>query len=439
MSFYQAYSNNMMKGVYNRTHKRYHFPFLVYVLTVVPFLDIVFAQIQGLQNPTLDQLSLAQLYHGVLLIIILYSSLAKVRKYPPTFMFVAIYASFFALCVLASQCVLLVSQEAYVMENLVASFQVFYWLAIWFALFSVCTNNECCTLIMSGLLIAGIYASLSVLFFCALYGDEYSNYVEIVSSTGGLVTAKGLGGILATATMLALWRWRTKGRIKCVIVFLVCILGLLFTYQRTGLVAVCSAILWLVLWCLVWGKRRGNSRLAILPVVLLVCAVSIQAVFGGLAGLQDRWRDVHDISEDKAGSGRIGLWRTATQEYRTWSWERKLIGAGYSGMRDAIGKHGMKRRHTHTDWLDILLTYGFLGILGWILLNAAVLKMLFSCPKECTEFAIGVAVYLIMFVECFLTGQVFGPHVMSFYLLTMSSLCLHRFYSYRNNVIQLTK
>jgi len=102
--------------------------------------------------------------------------------------------------------------------------------------------------VLIGIVLAGIYASLSVLYFYITEGGEDTSYVGVTSSFAGWGTAKSLTGPLATSALTALWFCREKFRTIGILASLICILGLAMTYQRTGQVAIVGAVLWLLVW-----------------------------------------------------------------------------------------------------------------------------------------------------------------------------------------------
>ena len=120
----------------------------------------------------------------------------------------------------------------------------------------------------------------------------------------------------------------------------------------------------------------------------------------------------------------MGLWTDALNVFENTKWPGRLLGVGYSGMRDAMLHEGMggNRKHTHSDVLDILLAFGFLGLLGWAAVHYAMIQTVRAAPRGSTEYALAGGIYVVFLVESLLTGQVFGTATMVVYLGAITGL-----------------
>ena len=286
----------------------------------------------------------------------------------------------------------------------------------------LCRRPEDFRVILGGLAIAGTYAATSVLAVYFLGMEELSPYEGIAASAGGLNTAKGLGGILVVTGLVWIWLTRRSHQLLGAAGFVLCYVALVLTYQRAGLVAGGLAALWLASWRILRPRGPPDRNWAFRPILLsLVPALMITLVLG-TTDLEKRWNDLGDV--DKAGSGRAALWQEAAAVHAEADLLGKVVGIGYADLLAHIESRRGPRIHSHTDVLDALVIYGVLGLLCWLAVNWAILQMILRKGLTLPASAAALAVFLVMVLECVLTGQMFGPHVMSFYLLAIFGICL---------------
>ena len=392
-----------------------------YLFAIIPLLDMVLAQVQSQWVPRIGPLSLAQLSHGIIMLAMSVLVFARLRYFPARYRFMLIPMACLAGSIFLSlACGLLNGRMT--LEDLVAAFQVIYWLVLWLGIFVCCRDRRDCVLVLKGVVVAGIYGAVSVTFLYLRAGKEGSHYTGIVASAAGLNTAKGLAGIIATAGLVALWLFRERWRLSGAFVFFMCLAAVVLTYQRAGLAATGVAVLWLALWRASARWKRTGEKLAANPVLIAAAVILVIALTVGTADLEARWDDISD--PQKAGSGRITFWRVALAHYAVLDWPAQVSGIGYSRMADALERKYGARIHTHSDPLDVLLMFGAAGILSWLLLNVAILRMIAASRADPSRFAVALAIYLVMLCESLLTGQMLGPHVMAFYALAITCTCL---------------
>lgn len=395
----------------------------VYVLAVLPLADMVLAQVQARLDPSVGPLSLAQVYHGVILLGMGVFLLARLGSFPTRHRFVLAAGACFGVGVLLSA-VCQWGRAETSLEDLVAGLQVLYWLVVWVAGLVICRQSRHWRTVLYGLVVAGAYSALSVAVFFVLLGPEASPYEDVTASAGGLNTAKGLGGVLGAAGLLSAWLFRERFRRLGMVLLLACFGGVVLTYQRAGLLATCVGALWLAGW---YSRGRSDRRArawALRPVAVFLLATAGMVALGGLEDLRTRWEDIGD--PQKAGSGRLAFWQVAGANYAELDPVSQLTGVGYSAMTDAMESEYGARIHSHNDFLDVLLLFGAVGMVGFLAVYGAVWKLAWSCGSGSARFAAGRAILLVLLSASVLTGQILGPHVMTFYLLAVTGVCLSR-------------
>jgi len=393
----------------------------VHVLAALPLADVIFAQLQARLEVNIGPLSLAQVFHGILLVVLLAAMLGRVIRVAAPARPAAIAAGFFAASIILSAVVQSIDGRL-CLEDVVSDLKVLYWLTAWMACMVLCHRPEDFGAILRGLVIAGTYAAASVLAVCFLGMEELSPYEGIAASAGGLNTAKGLGGILAVTGLVWIWLTRRNFRLLGAAGFVLCNIALVLTYQRAGLVAGCVAALWLAGWRLLKPNGAAVQNWALRPIVLAIAPVLLIVFVLGTTDLQKRWEDLSD--SDRAGSGRAAFWQEAAAIHWRTDLPGRVVGIGYAGLVDGMEARWGSRIHSHSDLLDALVVYGVLGLFCLLAVYLAILRMILPEGLGLPAAAMGMAIFLVMVLECVLTGQMFGPHVMSFYLFALCGVCL---------------
>jgi O-antigen ligase len=364
-------------------------------------------------------LSLAQVYHGFMLCVVSLYLICRLRR-PCEKPLATVVCIVMFLLITGASTLMALRYNGHVQEDVIAFSQILYWVLAWLIYVIECSTPEGCRLALRGVLAGGVYMAISVVLLHVFGGDAYSRYEGVEASFGGFSTAKSLGGILCVAALLSLRIRSTPWQAGLLCVSLA---GLMLTYQRAGQLAMVAAILWIA------GTHvKTRVREVLLSgrsVVAFACILVVAAGFVDTDALAERWKDVDLSLGGKAGSGRLGLWTDAIRAFEDLNWLDRMLGIGYSGMRDAMLEEGLggNRKHTHSDILDILLAFGILGMLGWIALHYAVIQTVRACPKSSAACAIAGAVYIVFLVESLMTGQVFGPATMIAYLGAITGLC----------------
>jgi len=397
----------------------------IHILSVIPLLDVVIGQVQSVWELQIGPLSLPQVYHALVLMIVIaigFSRLSDVSRLPR---FVLISVAGFTGS-LSLSCVALLIEGRMSLETLVAVFQIIYWIVVWVTVLVVCRTRAQARTILKGIAAAGIYAAVWVLYLYFSKGEEASIYTDIVGNAAGLSTAKGLTGIIITGGLVAVWMSAGRWKLPAMLAFFVCVIGTLLTYQRAGLVGSLVALGWLIAWCVTrarFSPRSGWAQRAII-VAIVGCAIVLAAI--GTEDLQRRWSDMYH--PEKAGSGRLAFWQIAVDRYLALDWASKLCGIGYTATADALNRHYGVRIHTHSDLLDMLLMFGMVGLLGFLGVCVAILRLVTRSRSSPSVFALGMAICLLMLCQGALTGQALSPSVMSCYLMAITCACMHHGY-----------
>ncbi len=388
-----------------------------HVIAAIPLLGVVVGQFQDRFELMLGPLSLAQAYHVAALAVVATIGLARLHRFPaawrpvlPAVLCVA------GSVVLSGACLL--AEGRLSMETAVAAGQIAYWLVLWLTVLVVCTSARECRVILGGIVVTGMYMAASVVYLYVSKGQDGSIYEGFVGNAGGFHTAKGLTGILAIAGLAAVWLFRERSRLLGISILFLCLAGMLLTYQRAGQVGLALAVVWLAVW---YGRRRRSAGWALYPVVILAMALLVMLATVGTEDLEKRWDDIWE--GDKAGSGRVGFWKTAFEHYTQMDVLSQISGIGYTDMADAMERKHGARIHTHSDVLDFLLMFGAVGLAAFLVMHVVLLRMIWLSGSS--AFGIAIALYLVMASQSALTGQALCTTAMSCYLPAITCVCLH--------------
>lgn len=93
------------------------------------------------------------------------------------------------------------------------------------------------------------------------------------------------------------------------------------------------------------------------------CATLV--TLGNLEAVKDRLSDLRD--PDQMGSNRGTLYRVLWDDWRSASAGNQIIGKGYQATVEILGSATGKGVKAHSDWLEMLVDFGLVGV-GWLVL-----------------------------------------------------------------------
>jgi O-antigen ligase len=306
-------------------------------------------------------------------------------------------------------------------SNIIAYVQIAYWLTIWYVGVATITDARSAMTVATGLVTGAMITAASV-YYGYISGSAlnaiYSG-VGVEASSGWFVSGKGIAGSLVAGALLAAYLGYRRHPWVSIVFALFCLGASFLTYARSGLMAMCAALIWLSMWSAATGFSARSSW-ALRLVLASLCGAVIVVALVGTADLAIRWADLDD--PQKAGSGRLLLWTAAAGSFLNGSAAHQLFGRGFQGMLDMVYASLGVIMHTHNDLLDMLVIGGVLGLIVLGLIFAGIVVQIRSAPAASPEFAVAVAILLVLGCQAFFTGQLFLPDVMSFYLLAITAV-----------------
>jgi len=295
-----------------------------------------------------------------------------------------------------------------------------YWILVWYAAQMWIRDSANARTVLNGLMVGAIIIAASV---CYGYMAGMDNSVYegegVKASSGFFVSGKGIAGALVVGGVTAAYLGiaRRTWRHSCAAVF--CFGACFLTYARAGLVALCSTLLWLLVWGTLLQSRAGASWVRrVFAAAVVGTAILVANI--GLTDLSRRWSDLND--PNRAGSGRLVLWAVAAESFNEATLSEQWAGRGYVGMGEFIDSQIGNRIHTHNDVLDMLVMGGVVGIVCLLLVFSALVAPIVRAPIGSPEFAAAVAILLALVCQAIFTGQMFIPDVMTYYVVGTTAL-----------------
>lgn len=205
---------------------------------------------------------------------------------------------------------------------------------------------------------------------------------------------------------------------------LVLLIGLLLTFSRSSIVGLLVSVSFFAMAGFIkWLSRpdsgavwRGVGGLAIIALLLILLGALVPITFTFFeTRLFSYLMNLGGMSEELGNPGtsagtRIVLWQIVLNFVAN----NPLTGAGYLGIWSLVGDYSGS---AHSQYADVLLRTGILGLLGYLFLLCALLRYLFATERALFWGLIGVLAYG-MFHETFKESQ--GGFVLAFMLGMMS-------------------
>lgn len=389
-------------------------------LASIPSIDCVLNQVNNAFHVTLGPLSLLQVFRGAMVIALMtmfvwncLSSASAIRRVP-----IPAVLSLIVLATVASKEVIATGSIA--MESAVPYLQMTYWLLYWIVFTLLCEESRQAELMLKGLAAGALLTAVSVFAGFFFGGLNFYEDDAVKSSAGWFDTAKMITGDLVVGGICLLYLGRGKRSYLAAILALVCFSACIATYARAGAVALGAVILWLCFW---WSTLASRERRRWLTQFLALClgAVLVIPAVVPPQTLFARWSDLGD--SDKAGSGRATFWNDAVDIYAAGTPYQQVLGRGYASMSTSLfALYGYDIKHTHNDFLDMLVVAGLLGVLWLLIFLGNLAYKALSLSPSTYEGAAAIAIVLAYVCHSQLTGQIWGTDAMSYYVLSLTSI-----------------
>jgi hypothetical protein len=310
-----------------------------------------------------------------------------------------------------------------VLAGIVPYGQMLYWLLLWAVVVLLCPQPADARVILKGIAIGAVMTAASV-FLGLLYGTgNFYSTDAVRASAGWFETAKMITGVLTTGGVVLLFLGQRSRNWYFPVLAWLTFAACIATYARAGTVALIAALMWLMLWVCIWGRRVSApaKRFAVIGVLLCIAAaasVSPSQLFA-------RWNDVEDGAS--AGSGRATFWKIAVDAFAEENAIDQIAGRGYYSMSTMLyDRYGDDIKHTHNDALDMVLVGGVAGCVWLLIFIADLIFMVLRCPISSPARGAAMAILLIYLCHSQLTGQIWGTDSMTYYTMALSSIVVLR-------------
>ncbi len=393
---------------------------IIRVLSYVPILDCLLNQINTTLHLTVGSLSMLQAVRAPIVIVVaatcamrLITGRARLASLP--------VASIGAVLLVAIAAVKeLLATNSIAPSSSGAYGQLLYWALLWAFVSLECRTSEEARTILHGVAVCAILSSASILIgYCFGGLNPYADD-GVSASAGWFNTAKTITGVLLCGAIALLYLGAARRPWIYAVLAALCCGSSVLTYARAGAVALVLLLGWIVFWYATAGRKQRRSAVgAFLLIIVALGVVSIPALIHSTSFL-NRWDDVQDF--EKGGSGRAAFWPIAIEDYKAAPAGNLLLGFGYECMATMLNRdYGEDIRHTHNDFLDMLLVGGVAGVLWWALLVGSMLAI--GLRRWSTlEGGAAIAICIVFGCHGQLTGQLFGTDCMVAYTFSLASL-----------------
>ena len=256
--------------------------------------------------------------------------------------------------------------------------------------------------------------AIEALTYSSLGIAERDVYKNAGDALGGSTVSEGgfnKGTILCVALNIVLgFYWIISGKAKsikygqlfCLISIAICSFGIIKSYQRAIQLAIFVGFVYSLYWSAV--RTRIVLFLSLICVLFAVSSIMLFSENNYLA----RWENV---SSDE-GSGRRTFYSYAIEMYTDrMPFDQKIVGAGYAALVRTTGlfmhSRSMYGIHTHSDFFDMLVCYGAVGVVLFFSVICAFSQFLRKVPKRTYE-SLVMRVSLMICITSFFTTGVFS-------------------------------
>jgi hypothetical protein len=113
----------------------------------------------------------------------------------------------------------------------------------------------------------------------------------------------------------------------------------------------------------------------------------------------------------------------ALHAYETEDSSQQILGIGYKSMSEMLFRdYGEDIKHTHNDFLDLLLVGGWAGVILFFTFVTSFGYMALCSKPHTAEGAAAIAIFIAYLCHSQLTGQIWGTDSMTYYTLSLTSL-----------------
>jgi hypothetical protein len=292
-----------------------------------------------------------------------------------------------------------------------AYFKVIFALVFWYC--TSCLIQSCASARrLLHFILLGALISAGWILICYASGLGGANYAEAgVTATSGSegVSGKAMAGFLLPAAAGAMFLALREDSCRWAMGVSLLLAAVFVTFDRSAQVAFLAAFSWMGIWWVGLARPRPRSKTVVACVGILVVLGGAYLAYHGTQELLARWTT--DFDRGEVGSGRGSFYTTAW----TWFWRDSsltdfLLGMGFGNIYDLMYTASGIYRHTHSDFFDMLLIGGVVGLGLYVLLFGTVASLVRGLPAGSVEFAALGAILVSFGVMSLLTGLMTFPH-----------------------------
>ena len=293
-------------------------------------------------------------------------------------------------------------------------FKIIFSMTLWYYISLVVKDKKDAITLLKSIIIGCFLTGTCIVYF--YYNDlgtvKAYAYAGVKASFGAEGSSgKAIVGFMLTGTVLSIYL-QVKHYLKYgSIIAMFLILGIILTYDRSGQVALVCYCIWMLVWYVFYSDRRSEYRLITRGTALLFCISILYFVNFGFEQLTARWE--YDFNQGVIGSGRGTFYITSIKWLIGGGELPDLIfGMGFGNILPLMNAASGIYVHTHSDFFDMMLAIGIIGILLFIYLFRSTLNIMKGMDVGSVDYSSAFAVFIVFFIMCCFTGQFSATHAM---------------------------
>lgn len=194
-----------------------------------------------------------------------------------------------------------------------------------------------------------------------------------------------------------------KKQILRIFAIISCLIIIMYSLKRGGFIALLLAVL---SYFIVWQKTSSTRKFNV-SAILLVLPIVFIGLYYLIVYLNDNYLGglvFERLAEsvESGGSGRLDIYKYYIDSIGDSSIPQLLFGRGWEGSL-RVGRMNLT---CHNDFLEVLIDFGIIGLILFILFLVSMVKQLFKMIKNNHEYAPALAASLVMFLSNSMVGHI---------------------------------
>ena len=419
----------MLFGVHYKTNKsktmkkKKSILYRVFIFSLIsdPIVNSIYGAIYGQEEPIFLGMSFLQLFKGAMLLLLI--TLLVLGHMKNIILYIKKMRIIYPLVALSLSAVILSAFSAAFSDGLIWTFRIVYLTVIFISAFILSKENVINRNDLKA--VAG--------FIIAFY--FLTQVFAILKGSGGVYNLKyGSSGYVANASVLAN---SISGSIVCFFIdrnwsvadlsfIFISMVSLIFTMRRSELIACLFAIIGVIIL-----RSFKNGKILSSALILIVLSLMILAILRGTHIGNEFTKRMADLNPNAGtASGRYIFQKITLNHILNRGVVYNIIGEGPGAIKDLLGREFGSSIGAHSDWLDVAMAYGLIGVMCLLWFIFEVFRLTMACFRAGVGIYVMLSISLIMVIMSIASGGIFGMA----YAVTYAAMGQTNYIIMRNNI-----